>query len=41
MHMNMDSVDIPLVLFWISMAATVVVYGAWAWSSVKPRSRSK
>jgi hypothetical protein len=41
MNMNLDSVDIPLVLFWISMGATVVAYGACAWSSVKPRSRTK
>jgi hypothetical protein len=39
--MNIDSVDIPLILFWISMAATVVVYGASVWSSVKGRSRMK
>jgi hypothetical protein len=39
--MNTEFVDIPLVLFWLSMAATVVVFGASTWSSLKPRSRGK
>jgi hypothetical protein len=41
MYMNIDSVDIPLVLFWISMTATVVIYGVWAWSSIKRPTRTK
>jgi hypothetical protein len=38
---NTEFVDIPLVLFWISMTVTVVAYGAVAWPSLKPRPRSK
>ncbi len=37
----MNSADIPLILFWVSMAATVVVYGVSVWSSFKSRSRPK
>ncbi len=39
--MNIEFVDVPLALFWVSMAATVVVYGASVWSSVRRRSRDK
>jgi hypothetical protein len=39
--MNTEFVDIPLVLFWVSMAVTVVAYGAIALPSLKPRPRAK
>jgi hypothetical protein len=38
---NTEFVDIPLVLFWVSMTVTVVAYGAVVWPSLKPRQRSK
>ena len=41
MGVNTVQIDIPLVLFWVSMAVTVVAYGAVVWPSLKPRPRSK
>jgi hypothetical protein len=41
MGVNTEFVDIPLVLFWASMAVTVVAYGAVVWPSLKSRRRSK
>jgi hypothetical protein len=41
MGVNTEFVDISLVLFWVSMAVTVVAYGAVVWPSLKPRSRAK
>jgi hypothetical protein len=38
---NIEFVDIPLVLFGVSMAVTVVAFGAVAWPSLKPRPRAK
>jgi hypothetical protein len=39
--MDTEFVDIPLMLFWVSMAVTVVAYGAVVWPSLKPRRREK
>jgi hypothetical protein len=36
--MNMD---VPLVLFWFSMAVTVVAFGALTVSAIKPRSHNR
>jgi hypothetical protein len=41
MGMITESVDIPLVLFWVSMAVTVAAYGAVVWPSLKSRPRTK
>jgi hypothetical protein len=41
MGMNTAFVDIPLVLFWVSMTVTVAVCGAVVWTSLKPRPREK
>jgi hypothetical protein len=38
---NTEFVDLPLMLFWASMAVTVVAYGAVVWPSLKPRPRAK
>jgi hypothetical protein len=38
---NTGIVDIPLVLFWVSMGVTVVAYGATVWPSLKPPRRAK
>jgi hypothetical protein len=37
--MNTDSVDIQLVLFWVSMGVTVTAFGLCVWSELKPGSR--
>jgi hypothetical protein len=41
MSMNTGLLDIPLVLFWVSMTITVVACGAVVWTSLKPRPREK
>jgi hypothetical protein len=41
MGVNTEFVDIPLVLFGVSMAVTVVACGAVVWQSIKPRPRAK
>jgi hypothetical protein len=38
---NTEFVDLPLMLFWASMAVTVVAYGAVVWPSLNPRPRAK
>jgi hypothetical protein len=40
-NMNLQIADIPLMLFVVSMAITVLAFGATALPSLKPRSRAK
>jgi hypothetical protein len=34
-------VNVPLVLFWLSMTVTVAAFGALTISAIKPRSRNR